>query len=135
KILHTVSETVSRTLDVEEILKTALEALTHVTGHEIASLHLVATDGVTLELRAERGLSQQMREVNRVLTVGEGIIGRVASSGATVVVRDVMGSPDLLPSAQAIVRRDRIRGFVCVPIAARCWPTRPRARQASSRTS
>ena len=119
KILHTVSETVSRTLDVEEILKTALEALTHVTGHEIASVHLVATDGVTLELRAERGLSQQMREVNRALTVGEGIIGRVASSGATVVVRDVMGSPDLLPSAQAIVRRDRIRGFVCVPIAAR----------------
>ena len=49
KILHTVSETVSRTLDVEEILKTALEALTHVTGHEIASLHLVATDGMTLE--------------------------------------------------------------------------------------
>src|SRR5204863_443501 len=89
KILHTVSETVSRTLDVEEILKTALEALTHVTGHEIASVHLVATDGVTLELRAERGLSQQMREVNRALTVGEGIIGRVASSGATVVVRDV----------------------------------------------
>jgi signal transduction histidine kinase len=119
KILHTVSETVSRTLDVEEILKTALEALTHVTGHEIASLHLVGTDGVTLELRADRGLSPQMREVNRGLTVGEGIIGRVAASGVTVVVRDVMGSPDLLPSAHEAVRRDRIRGFVCVPIHAR----------------
>jgi signal transduction histidine kinase len=119
KILHTVSETVSRTLDVEEILKTALEALTHVTGHEIASLHLVGTDGVTLELRADRGLSPQMREVNRGLTVGEGIIGRVAASGVTVVVRDVMGSPDLLPSAHEAVRRDRIRGFVCVPVHAR----------------
>ena len=119
KILHTVSETVSRTLDVEEILKTALEALTHVTGHEIASLHLVATDGVTLELRADRGLSPQMREVNRRLSVGEGIIGRVASSGITTVVRDVMGSPDLLPSALETMRRDRIRGFVCVPIYAR----------------
>ncbi len=119
KILHTVSEAVSRTLDVEAILKTALEALTHVTGHEIASLHLVATDGVTLELRADRGLSGQMREVNRVLTVGEGIIGRVAASGTTAVMRDVMGSPDLLPSAHEAVRRDRIRGFVCVPIHAR----------------
>jgi signal transduction histidine kinase len=119
KILHTVSETVSRTLDVEEILKTALEALTHVTGHEIASLHLVGADGVSLELRADRGLSPQMREVNRGLTVGEGIIGRVAASGATVVVGDVMGSPDLLPSAHEAVRRDRIRGFVCVPIHAR----------------
>ena len=119
KILHTVAETVSRTLDVEAILKTALEALTHVTGYEIASLHLLAGDGVTLELRADRGLSPAMREVNRRLTVGEGIIGRVAASGDTVVMRDVMGSPDLLPAAQDAVRRDRIRGFVCVPIHAR----------------
>ena len=119
KILHTVAETVSRTLDVEAILKTALEALTHVTGHEIASLHLLAIDGVTLELRADRGLSAPMREVNRRLTVGEGIIGRVAASGDTAVLHDVMGSPDLLPSAQDTVRRDRIRGFVCVPIHAR----------------
>ena len=119
KILHTVSDTVSRTLDVEEILKTALEALTHVTGYEIASLHLLAADGVTLELRADRGLSAEMREVNRRLTMSEGIIGGVAATGITTVVRDVMGSPELLPSAQAIVRRDRIRGFVCVPIHAR----------------
>ncbi len=119
KIVHTVAEAVSRTLDVEAILRTALEALTHVTGHEIASLHLLSADGVTLELRAERGLSRQMREVNRLLTVGEGIIGRVAASGVTAVVNDVMGSPDLLPSAQDAVRRDRIRGFVCVPIHAR----------------
>jgi C4-dicarboxylate-specific signal transduction histidine kinase len=119
KILHTVAETVSRTLDVEEILKTALEALTHVTGHEIASVHLLATDGMTLELRADRGLSPAMREVNRRLTVGKGIIGGVAASGDTAVVPDVMGSPDLLRSAQAAVRRDRIRGFVCVPIHAR----------------
>jgi len=119
KILHTVAETVSRTLDVETILKTALEALTHVTGHEIASLHLVAGDRSTLELRADRGLSAEMREVNRRLTVGEGIIGRVAANGIAAVWHDVMGSPDLLPSAQDAVRRDRIRGFVCVPIQAR----------------
>jgi len=119
KILHTVAETVGRTLDVEEILKTALEALTHVTGHEIASLHLLANDGVTLELRAERGLSQRMRDVNQRLPVGEGIIGHVAASGTTVVVRDVMNSPDLLPAALDAVRRDRIRGFICVPIHAR----------------
>ncbi len=119
KILHTVAETVSRTLDVEEILKTALNALTHVTGHEIASLHLIGADGVTLELRADRGLSPAMREVNRRLRVGEGIIGGVAASGITTVVRDVMGAPDLLPAAHETVRRDRIRGFVCVPIHAR----------------
>jgi two-component system NtrC family sensor kinase len=119
KILHTVAEAVSRTLDVEEILRTALDALTHVTGHEIASLHLLSADRATLELRADRGLSPRMREVNRMLAVGQGIIGRVAATGVTANVRDVAGSPDLLPSAQDAVRRDRIRNFVCVPIHAR----------------
>jgi signal transduction histidine kinase len=102
-----------------KILKTALNALTHVTGHEIASLHLIGADGVTLELRADRGLSPTMREVNRRLPVGEGIIGRVAATGITTVVRDVAGAPDLLPAAHEAVRRDHIRGFVCVPIHAR----------------
>ena len=35
QILHTVTEAVSRSLDVDEVLKTAVDALTHVTGHEI----------------------------------------------------------------------------------------------------
>ena len=42
EILHTVAATVSRTLDVDDVLRTAVEALTHVTGHEIASLHLLS---------------------------------------------------------------------------------------------
>ncbi len=61
KILYTVAETVSRTLDVEAVLRTALEALTHVTGHEIASFHLLSADGATLELRGHRGLSPRLR--------------------------------------------------------------------------
>jgi signal transduction histidine kinase len=119
EILHTVAEAVSHTLDVDEILRTALEALTHVTGHEIASLHLLSVDGGTLQLRGDRGLSPELRQVNQTLTVGQGIIGRVAASGETINVRDVTGSPHLLPSAQPVVRTDHIRGFVCVPIRTR----------------
>jgi len=59
EILHTVAETVSRSLDVEEVLRTALDALTHVTGHEISSLHLFSEDGRTLHLRGDRGLSDE----------------------------------------------------------------------------
>jgi GAF domain-containing protein len=72
KILRTVAEAVSRTLDVEEVLRTAVEALTRVTGHEISSLHLLTEDGKTLELRGERGMSARLREVNRALPMGAG---------------------------------------------------------------
>jgi two-component system NtrC family sensor kinase len=119
EILHTVAEAVSQSPDVDEILKTALEALTQVTGHEIASLHLLSADGATLQLRGDRGLSSGLRQVNQTLAVGHGIIGRVAATGETINVREVSGSPDLLPSAEQAVRGDRIRGFVCVPIRTR----------------
>ena len=51
QILHTVAGTVSRSLDVDEVLRIALDALTDVTGHEISSLHLLSEDGATLRLR------------------------------------------------------------------------------------
>ena len=119
EILHTVAETVSRSLDVEEVLRTALEALTHVTGHEISSLHLLSEDGATLHLRGDRGLSPALREINKVLVVGQGLIGRVASTGRTLNLKNVTESPHLLPAAREAVRRERMRAFLCVPINSR----------------
>src|SRR5262249_20362308 len=119
KILHTVAEAVSRTLDVEEVLRTALDALTHVTGHEISSLHLLSEDGRTLHLRGDRGLSDKLREINRELPVGTGLIGTVASSGQTLNIKNAAQSPNLLPAAKAAVQKDRMRGFLCVAIHGR----------------
>jgi C4-dicarboxylate-specific signal transduction histidine kinase len=114
-----VTEAVSRSLDLNEVLQKSVTALTHVTGHEIASLHLVSTDGQTLLLRSERGLSRGLREVNESLPVGEGLIGRVAVTGRPRRLDEVSRAPDLLPAAREAVAVDRIRGFVCVPIRAR----------------
>jgi len=119
QILHTVAETVGRSLDVAEVLRTALDALTHVTGHEISSLHLLSDDGQTLHLRGDRGLSPELRDINRVLTVGHGLIGGVAATGQTLNVRNVVTTPNLLPAAKRVVRKDRQRAFLCVPIHSR----------------
>ena len=120
KILHTVAEAVSRTLDVDEVLRTALDALTNVTGHEISSLHLLSADAKTMHLMGDRGLSPRLRELNQVLQMGEmGLIARVAATGQTLNLANVMEAPELLPAAKPIVKRDRIRAFVCVPIHSR----------------
>jgi len=116
EILHTVASTINRSLDVEEVLKTALTALTHVTGHEISSLHIPSPDGTVLHLRGQRGMSNELREANLVLPVGEGLIGMVAASGQSVVLEKVTESPHLFPAARRAVERDGIRAFVCVPI-------------------
>jgi two-component system NtrC family sensor kinase len=120
KILQTVAEAVSRSLDVDQVLRTALDALTNVTGHEISSLHLLSPDGKTMHLMGDRGLSPRLRELNQVLLMGEmGLIARVAATGETVNHANVMEAPELLPAAKPIIKRDRIRAFVCVPIHSR----------------
>jgi C4-dicarboxylate-specific signal transduction histidine kinase len=119
QVLRSVSEAVSRSLDLEEVLDRSLDALTQVTGHEISSLHLVSPDGERLLLRGERGMSPRLREVNLVLPMGVGLIGSVARSGQPRRVDDVSRARDLLPAAREAVAVDGIRAFVCVPIRAR----------------
>ena len=119
QVLRAVNEAVSRSLDLNEVLQRSLAALTHVTGHEISSLHLISADGNSLLLRGDRGLSDELRRVNVELPMGEGLIGRVALTGQARRVDDVGVTDDLLPAARAAVTTDGIRGFVCVPIRAR----------------
>lgn len=118
KILHTIAQAVSRSLDADEMLQIALDALTHVTGHEISSLHVISADGTTLHLKGDRGLSPRLREINRELPVGQGLIGGVAATGRALHIANVLERPDLFPSARAAVEEERMRGFVCVPIQA-----------------
>ncbi|HEY7648367.1 MAG TPA: response regulator [Methylomirabilota bacterium] len=116
RILRTIAQSMADSLDVDETVRVALDALTDVTGHEIASLHLLAGDGQTLHLHGDRGLMPRLREINRTLTVGEGLIGRVVATGRSLHIPDVTTSPDLLPAARAIVTEEGMRGFVCVPV-------------------
>jgi C4-dicarboxylate-specific signal transduction histidine kinase len=119
EILRSVAEAVNRSLDLDEVVDKSLQALTHVTGHEIASLHLVSPDRERLLLRGDRGLSDRLREINLVLPMGEGLIGRVAQTGIPRRLDEAREAEDLLPAAREIVRADGIRGFVCVAIRAR----------------
>ncbi|MBI2216486.1 MAG: response regulator [Candidatus Rokubacteria bacterium] len=119
RILHTIAQATGGTLDVDRVLDTALDALTHVTGHELSSLHLLSPDGTTLRLHGERGLSPRLRDLNRVLRVGEGLIGTVAATGTTVEHAEVSLAAELLPAARALVGEEGVRGFVCVPIRSR----------------
>ncbi len=70
-------------------------------------------------LHGDRGLSPRLREVNRRLPVGQGLIGRVAATGETACLENVTAALDLFPPARSAVRMAQIRGFVCVPIQSR----------------
>src|ERR1700730_10120856 len=88
EVLRAVSEALSLSLDLNEVVQRSLAALTHVTGHEIASLHLISADGRHLLLHGDRGLSDELRRINLELPLGEGLIGLVAQSGTARRVDD-----------------------------------------------
>jgi len=117
-VLRAVGEAVNDSLDLEQVLERSLEAVMQVTGHEIASLHLIA-DGAGLVLRGDRGLSDRLREITRALPMGVGLIGGVAASGLSRRVQDIARAKDLLPPARELMVADGIRAFICVPIRAR----------------
>jgi signal transduction histidine kinase/DNA-binding NarL/FixJ family response regulator len=119
RVLRSITQAFSGTLDLDETLRLALHALTHVTGHEVSSLHLLSADQQTLHLRGERGMPPRLRAINRVLPVGEGLIGRVAATGRTARVADVTASPHLWPTARPVVEKEGMHAFVCVPLQIR----------------
>src|SRR5207249_10224306 len=119
RVLRAISRALSLSLDVDQMLRIALDALTRVTGHEVSSLHLLSDDRRTLRLLADRGLGPELREANRVLKVGQGVIGRVAVTGETVHLTNAASCTDLPPAERAVVEREGIRGLVCVPLQSR----------------
>ena len=64
-------------------------------------------------------LRPRLREINSVLTIGQGLIGGVAATGKTLHWAHVSESADLLPAARAAVTQEGIHAFVCVPIQSR----------------
>jgi len=122
RILHVIGEAIGASLDVDVVLRIALDALTQVTGHEISSLHLLSADGAALHLRGDRGLRPRLRELLRMLPAGQGTLGRVAAGGHTVDLADAGASIDLGPSTRAVVDEEGIRAFVCVPVKNRGRP-------------
>src|SRR5207247_147541 len=112
RVLRAISRALSLSLDVDQMLRIALDALTRVTGHEVSSLHLLSDDRRTLRLLADRGLGPELREANRVLKVGQGVIGRVAVTGETVHLTNAASCTDLPPAERAVVEREGIRGLV-----------------------
>ena len=49
RVLRSLTQAFSGTLGLDETLRLVLHALTHVTGHETSSLHLLSTDRTTLQ--------------------------------------------------------------------------------------
>ena len=113
-----MSQTLGATLNLRQALQRVLTILEESRG--TLSGTIVLKDDATQDLAVEAatGPSTSMRQAR--YRVGEGIVGRVAQSGRTVVVPQVSQEPLFLDRSGVFRRSGRSEmSYVCVPIRAR----------------
>ncbi len=111
--LNAIGAAVNHSLDLDEVLYTAVDVAVHSLLVDKGCVHLLSENGETLTLSAHRGLSEECLETLRLIRVGDGYVGRAVQAGKPIVVKDV-GADGRSP-----MQREGIRSLVCLPLPAK----------------
>ena len=114
--LNNISRLISRSLDLDDVLSTTLnETLKLMAGRAALIALIESSNGEDVVLRMHRGFPSQ---VNGKLstarwTLGDGLVGEVASRGETMVSTDLSTDPYL-----ALLPQYGLNAVVCTPLIA-----------------
>lgn len=115
-LLYDISQTLDRSLDLNQIIQPVLEALSEKLGLLRSTVTLFNRQSEKIQIEAAHGLTNIEKERGKY-QLGEGIIGKVIETGKPVLVPNITDSPDFLDRTRT--KRKHTRGrlaFICVPI-------------------
>ena len=111
--LSRISSAVSGLYDLDAILRIALDSVLEIVNGAIGGILLLDEASETLYYRVYRGVSPRYAEEMR-MAVGEGIAGRVAETGESILIEDI--STDPRAARPDLLQADGIRGMVSIPL-------------------
>ena len=111
--LNTIANVVTKSLDLETVLNSALETTLEIMQCGIGGILLLDDEGQTLSYHANRGLSDGYTQKIQ-LRLGQGISGRAAESGESILVEDI--SKDSRAFFPDLIAEEGIRSFASVPL-------------------
>ncbi|MFC1929926.1 GAF domain-containing protein [Chloroflexota bacterium] len=111
--LSHISSAVSGLKDLDATLKIALDSVLDLFSSTVGGILLANESGKMLSYSVHDGLSPRYTE-NRRIAFGEGIAGKVAQTGETILVDDV--SRDPRAARPDLVSAEGIKGFVSIPL-------------------
>ena len=104
--VQSVSQTVSSSLELEQIFQTVVETLQNTFGYNFVSIYLL--DGEVLRLGAQIGYPPEM--VYTEIPITSGILGRAVRNAKTEFITDVRREPGFLRASQ------EVESEICVPL-------------------
>ncbi|CAN5387565.1 hypothetical protein BH10ACI1_BH10ACI1_13510 [soil metagenome] len=112
RMLLDITKKISRSLDLEELLKLVMDTLGSLIPYDAAGIYLIETDekGYVFKSRAIRGYEIGFELVEPRLKMGEGFIGYVAQTGKSLI------SPDVYQDSRYFHARKLTRSEMVAPI-------------------
>ncbi len=114
--LSRVSAALSGLSDLDAILRVALDSLLNIMYGTIGGILLVDEQTQELSYRVHQGFSTRYIEEMR-MRVGEGIAGRVAQSGKSILLEDISADPRAVHPD--LVSTEGLKAFISVPLRAK----------------
>jgi GAF domain-containing protein len=111
--LLTISRAITSEKYLEDILRLIVTVTAEVMGSKICSLMLIGDDG-KLHVKAAQSISKEYNK-KRILEIGKGVVGKVASENRHAIVRDVREREDYLYPEMA--RKEGLVSLLSVPLA------------------
>jgi signal transduction protein with GAF and PtsI domain len=116
KALSEISEAISSDLYLEDILGLVVTVTANVMGSKICSLWLLDEHNKTLSLEATQSISEEYLK-ERVLRLGEGVVGGVAQAKKPIRVYNVLEDPHF--KEKDLARKEGLCSLLSVPMVVR----------------
>ncbi len=116
KTLNEIASVVSQSLDLKEVLGSALDKVLQATCLEIGGIYLLNEQSRILSIHAQRGFSVDFARAIDHLEIGEGFSGQVVESGEPLVIRDITKDKRL---SRGIVKEEGFKSLLVVPLCSK----------------
>ncbi len=113
--LSRVSAAISGLHDLDAILKIGLDNVLGIINGTVGGIMLLDEPSQTLSYRVYHGLSTEYAEEMR-LKLGDGVAGKVAQGGRSVLLEDISSEPDA--ARIDLISAEGLRAFISVPLRA-----------------
>ena len=114
--LYGVDKVTSRTLDVRDVMTSALGKLVEVTCTDSGDIYLMDEKSGELILKGQKGISPEVIPLIERLKIGEGIAGATVQRGDLIIIDDIDKAP---PFMTVYARKIEARSLISVPIKVR----------------